>query len=106
MKKKFKEAKLHHAEEKFHHMAERAMRADEKVHKKIEKLEHKPKKKDPKYSKKAEGKIKKVMHEFGKRELHSRSKSGPVVTNPRQAIAIGISEAKRRGYKVPKRKKR
>lgn len=106
MKKKSKAVKLHKEEEKFHHMAERAMRADEKVHKKIEKLEHKPKKKDPKYSKKAEGKIKKVMHEFGKHELHSGSKSGPIVTNPKQAQAIAISEAKRRGYKVPKRKKR
>lgn len=105
MKKKLKEKKLHRAEEKFHHMAERAMKADEKVHKKIEKLEHKPKKKDPKYSKKAESKIHKVIKEFDRGELHSGSKKGPVVTNPKQAIAIGISEARRRGLKAGKKKR-
>ena len=45
--------------------------------------------------KKKEKKIKKVMKEFGKGELHSGSKKGPVVTNPKQAIAIGYSEAKK-----------
>jgi len=34
----------------------------------------------------------KVMHEFKTHTLHSGSKSGPVVTNRAQAIAIGISE--------------
>lgn len=58
-----------------------------------------------KYSKKAEKKIGKVMHEFGEGKLRSGSKKGPKVTNPKQAIAIGISEAKRKGYKVPKKKK-
>lgn len=105
MKKKLKVAKLHRAEEKLHHMAERAMKADEKVHEKIEKLQRKPKKKDPKYSKKAEGKIHKVMKEFSEGRLHARSKKGPIVTNPKMAIAIGISEAKRRGYKVSRKKK-
>jgi hypothetical protein len=38
-----------------------------------------------------------VMHEFGKGELHS-GKGGPVVKNPKQAIAIAISEgAKKMG---------
>lgn len=41
-------------------------------------------------------KIKKVMKEFGKGELHSGSKSGPVVTNPKQAVAIGYSEARKK----------
>lgn len=41
-------------------------------------------------------KIKKVMGEFGKGELHSGSKQGPIVTNPKQAIAIGFSEARKR----------
>ena len=36
-------------------------------------------------------KIGKVMHEFGKGELHS-GKGGKVVKNPKQAIAIAISE--------------
>lgn len=39
--------------------------------------------------KKKSGKIKKVMHEFAHHELHSGSKNGPIVTNPKQAIAIG-----------------
>ncbi len=58
-----------------------------------------------KYSKKAEKKISKVYHEFGKGELHSGSKKGPIVTNPKQASAIALSEARDRGLKVPKRKK-
>ena len=36
-----------------------------------------------------------VMHEFGKGELHS-GKGGKVVKNPKQAIAIAISEAAKR----------
>lgn len=40
-------------------------------------------------------KVKKVMGEFASGTLHSGSSSGPKVTNRRQAIAIGISEAKR-----------
>lgn len=43
------------------------------------------------------------MHEFGKGELHSGSKKGPVVKNPKQAIAIAISESKRM-KKTKKRK--
>lgn len=33
------------------------------------------------------------MHKFGQGALHSGSKQGPVVTNRKQAIAIGLSEA-------------
>ena len=57
-----------------------------------------------KESKKAKAKIKKVMGEFSKGELHSGSKKGPVVSNPKQAIAIGLSEARKKGFKVPKKK--
>ena len=39
--------------------------------------------------------MKKVMDEFSAGELHSGSKKGPVVKNRRQAIAIGLSEARR-----------
>jgi hypothetical protein len=39
------------------------------------------------------GKVEKVMHEYGKGELHSGSKKGPKVTNPKQAMAIAMSEA-------------
>lgn len=42
---------------------------------------------------KPEKKVKKVMHEFGERKLHSGSKKGPLVKDRKQAIAIGLSEA-------------
>ncbi len=40
-------------------------------------------------------KVEKVMGEFKDKSLHSGSKSGPLVTNPKQAKAIAISEAKK-----------
>lgn len=40
-------------------------------------------------------KVHKVMTEFAGGTLHSGSKHGPKVTNRKQAIAIGISEAKK-----------
>ena len=43
----------------------------------------------------SQAKVSKVMHEFGEGKLHSGSKQGPVVQNRKQAIAIGISEAKK-----------
>lgn len=57
-----------------------------------------------KYSKKAQNKIGKVMKEFKKGKL--KSSSGDKVTNRKQAIAIGISEARESGAKVPKEKKK
>jgi len=51
-------------------------------------------------------KVKKVMHEFEEGKLHSGSKKGPIVTNPKQAIAISLSEARKAGAKIPKPKKR
>ena len=56
------------------------------------------------YSKKAEKKIGKVMHEWGEGKLHSASKKGPKVRSQKQAIAIALSEARRRGEKVPPKK--
>lgn len=53
---------------------------------------------------KVKSKIKKVMHEFGEGKLHSGSKKGPIVSNPKQAIAIGLSEARSKGMKVGKKK--
>ena len=44
---------------------------------------------------KTEAKISKVMREFKAGTLHS-GKGGPVVKNPKQAIAIAISESKRK----------
>lgn len=52
------------------------------------------------YSPKAEKKMKKVYKEFGEGKLHSGSKKGPVVKSVKQASAIAISEAKRKGYKA------
>lgn len=54
-----------------------------------------------KYSDKAEKKIGKVMDEFKDGKL--KSSSGEKVTDRKQAIAIGISEAKEKGLKVPKK---
>jgi len=57
------------------------------------------------YSKKAQDKIEKVMHEFKTGKLKSgKSGKGGKVTNRQQAIAIGISEAREEGDKVPKKK--
>lgn len=50
---------------------------------------------------KAQKKVSKVMREYGKGELHSGSKKGPVVTSRKQAIAIALSEA---GMSMPKKK--
>ena len=44
---------------------------------------------------KFDAKMGKVMSEFGKGKLHSGSKKGPEVTNPKQAIAIAYSEARK-----------
>jgi len=43
---------------------------------------------------KAQKKVGKVMGEYKAGKLHSGSKSGPMVKNPKQAIAIALSEAK------------
>ncbi len=56
-----------------------------------------------KYSKKAQEKVEKVMHEKKKGTLRS-GRSGKKVTSRKQAIAIGLSEARRAGAKVPRKK--
>ena len=64
-------------------------------------MKSKMKKKDSKSKTKASGKakIKVVMDEFKEGKLHSGSKNGPIVTNPKQGIAIAISESKRKKRK-------
>lgn len=52
------------------------------------------------YGKKAQAKVKRAMHEREERTLRSGS-SGKKVTSRKQAIAIGLSEARRAGGKVP-----
>lgn len=56
------------------------------------------------YSEGAQRKVGKVMHEFKEGTLRSGG-SGAKVKSRRQAIAIGISEARAAGKKVPKRRK-
>lgn len=56
-----------------------------------------------KYGKKAGAKVKKVMREFKRGKLKS-GRSGKKVTSRKQAVAIGLSEARRAGAKVPKKK--
>ena len=42
------------------------------------------------------GKVEKVMHEYKEGELHSSQKGGPIVTNRKQAVAIALSEARKK----------
>ena len=56
-----------------------------------------------KYSKKASKKVERAMHERKRGTLKS-GRSGKKVTSRKQAIAIGLSEARRSGAKVPKKK--
>ena len=55
-----------------------------------------------KYSKKASKKVERAMHERKKGTLKS-GRSGKKVTSKKQAIAIGLSEARKEGAKVPKK---
>ena len=55
-----------------------------------------------KYGDKAQEKIGKVMHEFKEGKL--KNSSGDKVTDRKQAVAIGISEAREEGDKVPPKK--
>jgi hypothetical protein len=58
-----------------------------------------------KYGPKSHAKVGRAMHEMKTGKLRS-GRSGRKVTNPKQAIAIGLSEARRTGAKVPSRSKR
>lgn len=59
------------------------------------------KKSAPKKAKRA--RMKTEMEKFSKHKLHSGSKKGPIVTNPKQAIAISLHES---GMSKKKRKKK
>ena len=56
-----------------------------------------------KYSRKAQTKVERAMHERKRGTLRS-GRSGKRVTSRKQAIAIGLSEARRAGAKVPKKR--
>lgn len=55
-----------------------------------------------KFGPKASEKVEKAMHEMKQGKL--KSSSGQKVTDRKQAIAIGLSEARKQGGKVPKKK--
>ena len=57
-----------------------------------------------KYGEKAQQTVKEAMKEFKQGKLKS-GKSGKTVKNRKQAIAIGLSEARKKGAKVPAKKK-
>ena len=56
-----------------------------------------------KYGKKAQSKVERAMHER-KRGTLKAGRSGKKVTSRKQAIAIGLSEARKAGAKVPRKK--
>jgi hypothetical protein len=56
-----------------------------------------------KYGRKAQSKVERAMHERKHGTLRS-GRSGKKVTSRRQAIAIGLSEARRSGAKVPRKR--
>ena len=58
-----------------------------------------------KYGKKASEKVERAMHEMKRGELQS-GRSGKKVKSRKQAIAIGLSEARKAGGKVPKSPRR
>lgn len=58
----------------------------------------------PKYGPKAQAKVGKAMHEFKEGTLKSGNSNKPVKSR-KQAVAIGLSEARESGAKVPKKRK-
>jgi uncharacterized protein DUF6496 len=58
-----------------------------------------------KYGQKAKQKVRRAVHEMKRGKLKS-GRSGKTVKSRKQAIAIGLSEARRAGGKVPKRSSR
>ncbi len=59
----------------------------------------------PRYGKKAQSKVKRAMRAMKRGALKS-GKSGKRVTSRKQAIAIGLSEARKAGAKVPRKARR
>jgi hypothetical protein len=55
------------------------------------------------YGKKASSKVKRAMHEKKRGKLKS-GRSGKKVTSRKQAIAIGLSQARKKGAKVPEKR--
>jgi hypothetical protein len=59
----------------------------------------------PRYGQAASKSVKSAMHRRKRGTLRS-GRSGPVVKSRKQAIAIGLSEARKKGAKVPRQKSR
>jgi hypothetical protein len=57
----------------------------------------------PRYGKKASESVEKAMHKKKRGQLKS-GRSGKKVTSRKQAVAIGLSEARKKGEKVPRKK--
>jgi hypothetical protein len=53
-----------------------------------------------KYSQKSQEEVAKAMHEMKRGQLRS-GRSGKRVKNPKQAVAIGLSQARKKGARVP-----
>jgi hypothetical protein len=83
-----KDKKLHKKIAAINRKEEKLHKAEEMVHKKEDKIYEK--------ASKGKKKVEKVMKEFKEGKLHSGSKKGPQVTNPKQAIAIALSEERRK----------
>ena len=62
-----------------------------------------PELKKRKGEKESQRSVRTEMTAMKKGKLHSGSKDGPKVKKPKQAIAIGLSEARKRGAKVPEK---
>jgi len=75
--------------------------AMEKKKEKLKKLKKEPKRK----AAKGERKIEKVLEEYKEGDLRSGSKKGPQVKSKKQALAIALSEARKAGAKIPKKKR-
>lgn len=58
----------------------------------------------PRYGKKSQETVKQAMHKYKQGKLKS-GRSGKKVTSRKQAVAIGLSEARKKGAKVPRKTK-
>lgn len=92
--------------ERYHEHAgeEREMHGYHKPKHKKKAYKHFKAKKAKVAKKEGKTKVEKVMKEFKTDKLHSGSKKGPLVKNKKQAVAIALSEARKAGAKIPKKK--
>ena len=95
---------MQHEDKKLMKSIRDADHAERKRHKVSAKgIEHHAKKHHSKKHK-GKGKIERVMHEFKEHKLHSGSKKGPLVKSRKQGIAIALSEARKAGENIKKKR--